>query len=160
MRRSRGLEVPGVLSTPPLGPLFVHPPAQQLLHVGPVVQPAELHQLAHRPLTVPARTPGWGSGVAAPGSTARRACPTCLQNSSSFWPLGDRDPALSWSHLVSPGHWASRWRWGLGAHRRDTNRSPFRTPPCSHLKGGLQYCLESHFLLPVAARRNLLGSSK
>ena len=53
LRRSRGLEVPGALSTPPLGPLFVHPPAQHLLHVGPAVQPAELHQLAHRPLAVP-----------------------------------------------------------------------------------------------------------
>ena len=53
MRRSGGLEVPAVLSMPPLGPLLVHPPAQHLLHVGAVVQPAELHQLAHRPLTVP-----------------------------------------------------------------------------------------------------------
>ena len=29
-----------------------------------------------------------------------------------------------------------------------------------HLKGGLQYCLESHFLLPGAEHWNLLGSSK
>ena len=83
-----------------------------------------------------AGTPGWGSGVAAPGSTARRrACPTCSRNSSSFWPLGDRGPALSWSHRVSPGRWASRWWWGLGAHGRDRNRSLCRTHPCSHLQG-------------------------
>lgn len=51
--RNRGLEVPGVVSTPPLGPLLIHPPVQDFLHVCPVVEPAELHQLAHRPLTVP-----------------------------------------------------------------------------------------------------------
>lgn len=52
-RKKRDLEVPGVVSTLPLGPFLFYPPAQNLLHVGPVVEPAELHQLAHRPLTIP-----------------------------------------------------------------------------------------------------------
>ena len=43
----------GVVPTPPLGPLLIQPPAQDTLHVGPAVEPAELHQLAHRPLAVP-----------------------------------------------------------------------------------------------------------
>ncbi|KAL0609246.1 hypothetical protein AAY473_021533 [Plecturocebus cupreus] len=51
--RRSSLEVPGMVSTLPLGPLLVHPPAQNLLHISPVIEPAELHQLAHRPLTVP-----------------------------------------------------------------------------------------------------------
>lgn len=82
------------------------------------------------------RTPGWGSGAAAPGNTVhRRACPTCLRNSSSFWLLGDRDPALSWSRLVSPGHWASRWWWGPGASRTNRYSFPRRTRPCLYLRG-------------------------
>lgn len=46
------LEVHGAVGVSPVGPLLIHPPAQDLLHIGPVVQPAELHQLAHSPLAV------------------------------------------------------------------------------------------------------------
>lgn len=82
-----------------------------------------------------ARTPRWGSEAFAPGNTVhRRACPTCWQNSSSFWLLGDTDPALSWWCRVSPGHLASHWWWGPGQSRRSMYSSPGRTGPCLYLR--------------------------
>lgn len=81
------------------------------------------------------RTPRWGSAASAPGNTVhRRACPICLQNSSSFWPLGDRDPALSWSRRVSPDHWVSHWWWGPGVSKRSKYSSPGRKCPCLYLQ--------------------------
>lgn len=46
------LEVHGTVRGSPVGPLLIHPPAQDLLHVNPVVKSAELHQLDHSPLAV------------------------------------------------------------------------------------------------------------
>lgn len=46
------LEVHGTVRGSPVGPLLIHPPAQDLLHVSPVVKSAELHQLDHSPLAV------------------------------------------------------------------------------------------------------------
>lgn len=48
----RALEVCRAVCTPPQGPFLVHPPAQHLLHVSPVIEPAQLHQLGHCPLAV------------------------------------------------------------------------------------------------------------
>lgn len=82
------LEVaPGALHAPRWATLRPPTPAEHLLHVGPVVTAGRAPS-AGPPSSdcLGARTPGWGLwGAPAPGSTApARACPTCLQNSSSF----------------------------------------------------------------------------